>query len=63
MRMAGTPVAPPDHADVLRVNDMELHRFKLGKDDVVTSVRNGHTCVLARDVHNPLTLVKLALNS
>jgi hypothetical protein len=61
--IAGRPVAPPGNAEVLRANGLELHRFKLGKDDVVTWVRNGRTCVLAGDVHDPLTLVKLALNS
>jgi hypothetical protein len=61
--IAGRPVAPPGDAEVLRANGVELHRFKLGKDDVVTWVRNGRTCVLSGDVHNPFTLVKLALNS
>jgi hypothetical protein len=60
---AGRPIAPPDDADVLRAQGLELHRFKLGTQDVVTWVRNGRTCVLSGNVHNPLTLVKLALNS
>jgi hypothetical protein len=30
---------------------------------VVTWERNGRTCVLSGDVHDPFTLVKLALNS
>ena len=61
--IAGRAVAPPDDAEVLRAKGLELHRFKIGKDDVVTWVRNGRTCVLAGNVHNPFTLVKLALNS
>jgi hypothetical protein len=60
---AGRPLEPPEDSDVLRAEGLELHRFKLGTQDVVTWVRNGRTCVLAGDVHNPLTLVKLALNS
>jgi hypothetical protein len=60
---AGRPIEPPDDAAVLRANGLELHRFKLGTQDVVTWVRNGRTCVLSGDVHNPFTLVKLAINS
>jgi hypothetical protein len=51
--IAGRPVALPDDTEVLRANGLELlHRFKLGKDDVVIWVCNGRTCVLAGDVPN-----------
>jgi hypothetical protein len=39
---------------------LELRRFRLGRQDVVTFERNGRTCVLSGDVHDPDTLVKLA---
>jgi hypothetical protein len=32
----------------------------VGRQDVVTFERNGRTCVLSGDVHDPDTLVKLA---
>jgi hypothetical protein len=58
--ISGRPIDPPDGADVVTVNGVELHRFRLGEQDVVTFVRNGHTCVLSGKVHRASTLVKLA---
>jgi hypothetical protein len=58
--IAGRTVEPPDDAETLNAGGLELHRFRLGRQDVVTFVRNGRTCVLSGDVHDPDTLVKLA---
>jgi hypothetical protein len=58
--ISGRTIEPPDDAEVLRVKGVVLHRFKLGVQDVVTFERNGRTCVLSGDVHDPDTLVKLA---
>jgi hypothetical protein len=58
--IAGPTVAPPHDAERLNVRGVELHRFRLGRQDVVTFVRNGRTCVLSGDVHQAETLVKLA---
>jgi hypothetical protein len=58
--IAGPPVEPPDDAERLNADGLELRRFRLGRQDVVTFVRNGRTCVLSGDVHDPDTLVKLA---
>jgi hypothetical protein len=56
----GPAVDPPDDADTMIAGGLELHRFRLGRQDVVTFERNGRTCVLSGDVHDPDTLVKLA---
>jgi hypothetical protein len=58
--IAGRAVEPPDDAETLNAGGVELRRFRLGRQDVVTFVRNGRTCVLSGDVHDPDTLVKLA---
>jgi hypothetical protein len=58
--ISGEPIEPPDDAETLNVGGVELHRFRLGRQDVVTFERNGRTCVLSGDVHDPDTLVKLA---
>jgi hypothetical protein len=58
--ISGRPIEPPARAEVVTVNGVELRRFKLGAQDVVTFVRNGHTCVLSGEVHHASTLVKLA---
>jgi hypothetical protein len=58
--IAGPPVEPPDDAETLNARGLELRRFRLGRQDVVTFVRNGRTCVLSGDVHDPDTLVKLS---
>jgi hypothetical protein len=58
--ISGRTIEPPDHAETLKVRGVELHRFRLGSQDVVTFERNGRTCVLSGDVHDPDTLVKLA---
>jgi hypothetical protein len=58
--VSGKALQPPDRAEVLTVRGLELHRFRQGEQDVVTFVRNGHTCVLSGKVHDPDTLVKLA---
>jgi hypothetical protein len=57
--LSGSTIDPPDDAEVLRVKGVVMRRFKLGEQDVVTFERNGRTCVLSGDVHDPDTLVKL----
>jgi hypothetical protein len=58
--ISGRTIEPPDDAETLKAGGLELHRFRLGFQDVVTFERNGRTCVLSGDVHDPDTLVKLA---
>jgi hypothetical protein len=58
--ISGRPIEPPEAAETLNAGGLELHRFRLGVQDVVTFERNGRTCVLSGDVHDPDTLVKLA---
>jgi hypothetical protein len=58
--VSGAPIEPPDDAETLNARGVVLHRFRRGRIDVVTFERNGRTCVLAGDVHDPNTLVKLA---
>jgi hypothetical protein len=58
--VAGRALKPPADAEVVTVKGLELHRFRLGEQDAVSFVRNGHTCVLSGKVHDPDTLVKLA---
>ena len=58
--ISGRTIEPPDDAETLNVGRLELHRFRLGRQDVVTFERGGRTCVLSGDVHDPDTLVKLA---
>jgi hypothetical protein len=58
--ISGEPTEAPAHAEKLSAGGLELHRFRLGRQDVVTFERNGRTCVLSGDVHDPDTLVKLA---
>jgi hypothetical protein len=58
--ISGAPIEPPSDAETLNAGGVELHRFRLGRQDVVTFERNGRTCVLSGDVHRASTLVKLA---
>jgi hypothetical protein len=58
--IAGDTIEPPAGAERITASGRRMHRFKLGELDVVTFERNGRTCVLAGDVHDPDTLVKLA---
>jgi hypothetical protein len=58
--IAGDAIEPPSDAERLTTNGVQMHRFKLGDLDVVTFERNGRTCVLSGDVHDPNTLVRLA---
>jgi hypothetical protein len=58
--ISGAPIEPPAEGEVMKVAGVELHRFRLGLQDVVTFERNGRTCVLSGAVHDPDTLVKLA---
>jgi hypothetical protein len=58
--ISGKTIAPPDDAERLNVDGLELRRFRVGEQDVVTFERNGRTCVLSGNVHDPDTLVKLA---
>jgi hypothetical protein len=59
--LSGETIDPPDGAERLSINGLELRRFRLGEQDVVTFERNGRTCVLSGNVHDPDTLVKLAV--
>jgi hypothetical protein len=58
--ISGNTIEPPADAEVLTAAGIDLHRFRLGRQDVVTFERGGHTCVLSGAVHDPDTLVKLA---
>ncbi len=58
--VSGEPLKPPADADTIRVDGVDLHRFRDGPRDVVTFERDGHTCVLAGHVLDPDTLVELA---
>lgn len=58
--ISGKTIAPPADAEVVTVKGLRLHRFRLGEQDAVSFVRNGHTCVLSGKVHHASTLVKLA---
>jgi hypothetical protein len=59
--LSGKRIDAPGDAERLNVDGLELRRFRVGKLDVVTFERNGRTCVLSGDVHDPDTLVKLAV--
>jgi hypothetical protein len=56
----GAPIAPPEDATTRRVGGVTMRQFRDGPRDVVTFVRNGHTCVLEGEVLSPETLVELA---
>jgi hypothetical protein len=58
--ISGATIEPPADAETLTVAGIDLHRFRLGRQDVVTFERGGRTCVLSGAVHDPDTLVKLA---
>ncbi len=58
--ISGPTIEPPADAEVLTARGVELHRFRLGRQDVVTFERGGQTCVLSGAVHDPDTLVQLA---
>jgi hypothetical protein len=58
--ISGAAIEAPADAEALTVEGIDLHRFRLGRQDVVTFERGGQTCVLSGAVHDPDTLVKLA---
>jgi hypothetical protein len=58
--VAGRPLRAPSYASTVRVGGLEIHRFRDGPRDVVMFERDGRTCVLSGEVHDPATLVKLA---
>jgi hypothetical protein len=58
--VSGKPLLPPRSAERRVINGLELFGYRDGDRDVVTFVRNGHTCVLAGMVHSRGTLFKLA---
>ena len=58
--VSGTPLMPPRAAERRVINGVEIRGYRDGSRDVVTFVRNGHTCVLAGVVHSRGTLYKLA---
>jgi hypothetical protein len=58
--VSGKPLIAPRSAERRVVNGLEMRGYRDGDRDVVTFVRNGHTCVLAGMVHSRGTLYKLA---
>jgi hypothetical protein len=59
--ISGPAIDLPASAKTITVKGLELHRFRLGAQDAVAFERNGRTCVLSGKVHDPNTLVKLAV--
>jgi hypothetical protein len=58
--VSGEPLAPPDGAETLTRNGVEIRRFDDGGRTVVMFERAGLTCVLSGHVIDRDTLVKLA---
>ena len=58
--VSGKPLIPPRSAERRVVDGLEMRGYRDGDRDVVSFVRNGHTCVLAGMVHSRGTLYKLA---
>jgi hypothetical protein len=58
--VSGKPLIAPRSAERRVVDGLEMRGYRDGDRDVVTFVRNGHTCVLAGMVHSRGTLYKLA---
>jgi hypothetical protein len=59
--ISGRAIELPAGAETITVKGLELHRFRLGAQDAVAFERNGRTCVLSGKVHDPKTLIKLAV--
>ena len=58
--VSGKPLIAPRSAERRVVGGLEMRGYRDGDRDVVTFVRNGHTCILAGMVHSRGTLFKLA---
>jgi hypothetical protein len=58
--IGGEPLDPPAKAQQYVVNGLEMRAYSDGPRDVVTFRRNGRTCVLAGEVHQRSTLLRLA---
>jgi hypothetical protein len=58
--ISGKPLDPPERAETVRRNGVEIHRYQDGDRTVVMFERGGLTCILAGHVlsqHTPLKLV------
>jgi hypothetical protein len=57
--ISGRPLEPPEGAEVVRRNGLEIHRYMDGDRTVVTFQRGGFTCILAGHVVHAETPLKL----
>ncbi|HEY6777763.1 MAG TPA: hypothetical protein VI122_14745 [Thermoleophilaceae bacterium] len=58
--ISGEPLEPPEGAQTIRRNGVEIHRYKDGDRTVVTFERGGLTCILSGHVVHADTPLKLA---
>jgi hypothetical protein len=58
--ISGAALEPPDRAELVRRNGLEIHRYRDGDRTVVIFERDGLTCIIAGDVVDPDTPLKLA---
>ena len=58
--ISGEPLEPPEGAQTIRRNGVEIHRYKDGDRTVVTFERGGLTCILSSHVVHADTPLKLA---
>jgi hypothetical protein len=58
--ITGKPIEPPERAETLRRNGVEIHRYMDGDRTVVMFERGGFTCILAGHVVSANTPLKLA---
>jgi hypothetical protein len=58
--VSGEPLEPPDRAETVHRNGLEIHRYRDGDRTVVIFERGGFTCIIAGHVVSPDTPLKLA---
>jgi hypothetical protein len=58
--ISGEPLQPPERAETVRRNGIEIHRYRDGDRTVVTFERGGLTCILSGHVIHADTPLKLA---
>jgi hypothetical protein len=58
--ISGGALEPPDRAELVRRNGLEIHRYRDGDRTVVIFERDGLTCIIAGHVVDPDTPLKLA---
>jgi hypothetical protein len=58
--ISGDPLGPPEGAETVRRNGVEIHRYKDGDRTVVTFERDGLTCIVSGHVIHADTPLKLA---